>query len=585
MIPEQDLYSQAVSTFQADDLAKARDLFSQLLKINPKNVSYWLWMSAAVETPKERAFCLCEVLRIDPENEEAAQGLRMLGEKAPDLAATPPSQSASVPWKTQLELADENPTGRRGLRSRIAVYSLLGLAILAFFGFGISLALKPSPSANDSPIKRWTFTPLPTATQTLTPTLTSSAPVPLVIALDSTFTPTPIYAVTPHNRLEAYAAGMRAYEKGDWAKAADFFNQVLVDEPNDADVYYHLGDVYRYQGAYDKALTAYQTAISLNTTFAPPYLGIALLDLYGPVYKIDEASMNLQKAINLDPNLNLAYLELANVMLAQGSPEAALGYLDRLDATMSKNALVELDRAEAYLAQGKIDQALTAIKQANQYDRSLLPVYQVWAQILQTQGDYTDSIAPLLTVLNNAPANLQATLLLAHAYFGIGETEKALPLINECLQQDDKFIDAYLLRADIYLSEKQLDSARSDFDTVLHLDANNFEANLGIGKVLLAQTLAGGAYNQFKASEKLASTDAQKAMLLYWRANSLLAMDETTAAIKNFSDALAFPANSLPPALKADAEAQLKELVTPTPTPTTTPTPQKSTPTPAAAKK
>ena len=356
-----------------------------------------------------------------------------------------------------------------------------------------------------------------------------------------------------------------------------------MDEPNDADVYYHLGDVYRYQGAYDKALTAYQTAISLNTTFAPPYLGIALLDLYGPVYKIDEASMNLQKAINLDPNLNLAYLELANVMLAQGSPEAALGYLDRLDATMSKNALVELDRAEAYLAQGKIDQALTAIKQANQYDRSLLPVYQVWAQILQTQGDYTDSIAPLLTVLNNAPANLQATLLLAHAYFGIGETEKALPLINECLQQDDKFIDAYLLRADIYLSEKQLDSARSDFDTVLHLDANNFEANLGIGKVLLAQTLAGGAYNQFKASEKLASTDAQKAMLLYWRANSLLAMDETTAAIKNFSDALAFPANSLPPALKADAEAQLKELVTPTPT--TTPTPQKSTPTPAAAKK
>lgn len=585
MIPEQDLYTQAVAAFQANDLAKARDLFSQLLKINPQNTGYWLWMSAAVETPKERVFCLREVLQIDPENEEAAQGLRMLGEKAPDLASPLVAEPPAIPWKTQLELADENPAGQRALRSKIAVYSLLGLAVIAFFGFGIHLALKPARAAETSPVKRWTVTLPPTITTTPVATATSNVPGPLSIILDATLTPTPIYAATPHNRLEAYAAGMRAYEKGDWAKAADFFDQVLVDEPYDADVYYHLGDVYRYQGAYDKALSAYQNAIGIDAAFAPPYLGIALIDLYGPELKTDEALVNLQKAISLDPNLNLAYLELAKLMVARSSPEAALDYLDRLDTDMPNNAQVELERAEAYLALGETQPALDAIKKANQYDRSLLPVYQVWAQVLQTQGNYTDSIAPLLTILKNTPSNLYATILLARAYFEVGDAEKALDMVNQCLQQDDKFIDAYLLRADIYLSEKQLDSARSDFDTVLHLDTNNFDANLGIGKVLLAQTLAGGAYNQFKASEKLAGTDAQKAMLLYWRANSLLVMDETTAAVKDFSDVLALPVSSLPSALRTDAEAQLKELVTPTPTSTIIPTPQKSTPTPTAVKK
>jgi tetratricopeptide (TPR) repeat protein len=37
-------------------------------------------------------------------------------------------------------------------------------------------------------------------------------------------------------------------KKGDWGKAEEYFKQVLVDEPNSADVYYHLGDVYRFEG-------------------------------------------------------------------------------------------------------------------------------------------------------------------------------------------------------------------------------------------------------------------------------------------------------------------------------------------------
>jgi tetratricopeptide (TPR) repeat protein len=566
MIPEQEIYSQATAALQAEDLAKARELFSQLLKIDRKNVNYWLWMSAAVETTKERIYCLREALLLDPENQEAILGLRMLGERVPESTATPPADPPIVPWKTSLELADEHPAIQNGLGSRIAVYALLGIVVIALFGYGIYRAFTPPHPTNNSPIMHWTVTPLPSATTTLTPSITPTGPVALSIALDATLTPTPIYVATPHNRLEAYNAGMRAYQKGNWTEAADYFQQVLASESNDADVYYHLGDVYRFENKYANALSAYQKAIKIDAAFAPAYLGVAQIDLYGSPLKTDDALTELEKAISLDPQLAQAYLELAKVSLAQNDPDAALGWVEKLDTSMAGNAQVDLIRAQAYLAKGNIDQALTTIQLANQEDRSLVAVYGIWGQVLQANGDYAESMQPLLTVLANSPSDSNAQILLARAYFETGNSDKAFALVNTGLQANSKSIEAYLLRADLYLASGDSDSARADYNSILHIDYNNFDANLGIGRVYLAETLAGAAYNAFDYTDKFAKTDAQKATVEYWRGMALLGLGEPTAAMKKFGSALNDYGYVLPYNLREDAQNQLAKLYTPTPT-------------------
>jgi FOG: TPR repeat len=584
MIPEQELYAQAIAALQAEDLVKARELLSQLLKIDRKNVSYWLWMSAAVETPKERVYCLREVLLLDPQNQEAILGLRMLGERVPETPAAAPATPPVVHWKTALELADEHPTGQSGLRSRLALYALLGVAVIALIVFGILRAFSPTHTASTSPVMHWTVTQAPTATTTLTPTITPTGPSAYSVILDATQTPTPMYVATPHNRLEAYNAGMRAYQKGNWAEAIDYFQQVLVSEPNDADVYYHIGDVYRFQGKYSNALTAYQKAVKIDPSFAPGYLGIAQVDLYGTPTKTDDALTMLQKAISLDPQLDQAYLELANLDLAQGDPDTALGWLDKLSADMAGNAQVDLIRAQASLAKGDIDQALTAIQTANQEDRSLIAVYGVWGEILQANGDYVDSMRPLLTVLANDPANARAQVLLARAYFETGDSQKAFSLVNTSLQADNKSVDAYLLRADLYLDAGDSDSASADFNSVLHIDYNNFDANLGLGRVYLAQTLAGSAYNAFDYTDKLAKTNTQKATLQYWRGMALLGLNEPGAAMKKFESALNDYGYALPYDLRQDALDQLAKIYTPTPSLTATETPAATeTPLPAGS--
>ena len=576
MATQKEAYQQALAFIQAGELDKARELLARLIKADKGNIDYWLWMSAVVKTTKERIYCLREVLALDPRNEDAALGLRMLGEKAPD---TDPSQTIyiqKIPWKTRLEIADERHTGPKLVRPRVLFLIVLSVVIVGLFGFGIYLALRPTATQTMDTVKRWTITSAPTGTATLTPGPTTSGFAPLTIPLDRTITATPLYVATPHNRMEAYSAAMRAYEKGNWDSAIDYLNQVLVDEPNSPDIYYHMGNIYRFQGRFKDALNSYNTGIQVDPNFAPSYLGKARVLLEQSSPDPEGAVLLLQTGVSKDPNMYEAYLELARANLMLNDSSAAVGWLEKYTQFADENATSAMLKAQAYLQSGDSANALMEVEEAYQLDPTQMGVYATWAEILQSLELYNESIPPLLTVLQASPLNQDAQAMLARAYYKIGEQEMAFSTITTLIQQDPENIDAYLLRADIYLDQGNPDEASKDFNMALRYDFNNFEANLGIGRVFLANGLAGAAYNKFDYSERLAKTDTQKAVLIYWMAKAHQRLDQATAAIPDYETALAYPGSVLPQELREDAEFQLSILYTPTPTATKTATPEPS---------
>jgi hypothetical protein len=40
----------AIEALRQDDKARARDILTRLIKANQNNATYWIWMSAAVDT-------------------------------------------------------------------------------------------------------------------------------------------------------------------------------------------------------------------------------------------------------------------------------------------------------------------------------------------------------------------------------------------------------------------------------------------------------------------------------------------------------------------------------------------------------
>ena len=77
MAEDDAVFQEAVEALREGKKARARELLTGLLKTDQNNATYWVWMSAAMETPKERIYCLQTALKLDPENAAAKRGLRL----------------------------------------------------------------------------------------------------------------------------------------------------------------------------------------------------------------------------------------------------------------------------------------------------------------------------------------------------------------------------------------------------------------------------------------------------------------------------------------------------------------------------
>ena len=72
----------AIKAYHNGSVDEARSLLLQAVEVDEANEQAWLWLSAVVESDHDRQTCLENVLTINPNNEKAQQGLRILKDRA-----------------------------------------------------------------------------------------------------------------------------------------------------------------------------------------------------------------------------------------------------------------------------------------------------------------------------------------------------------------------------------------------------------------------------------------------------------------------------------------------------------------------
>jgi tetratricopeptide (TPR) repeat protein len=89
------------------DMAEARKLLTQCLRLDPNHEMAWVWLSRTVSDTDKKMQCLDRALTINPDNEQALQLRQRLldvngsgGGSATQVAATPPAALIPAGIKT-----------------------------------------------------------------------------------------------------------------------------------------------------------------------------------------------------------------------------------------------------------------------------------------------------------------------------------------------------------------------------------------------------------------------------------------------------------------------------------------------------
>lgn len=578
MSGDESLFREVRSAVEQGDRVRARDLLTRALRRDQDDINVWLWMSAVVDTPKERAYCLHEVLRIDPDNAAAKRGLNMMGELPPEPYSGEPQKLRKRNWQNEVVRAARTPVQLPWKKIGIfggATVLALGLILFAIFGPNSKRNTRAEEISYDL---HPTMTPTETTIPTATPT--PGEPTPPWQALAATYTPTPLYVNTPHPIIEAYSLSMRSYQRGDWGKAVEYLKQSVQSEPNTADLPYLLGEAYRQTGQFSEALKAYELSLQANASFAPSYLGRALVQWSLDAGQVDQIRADLEKALQMDPRLPETLTYLGWLELSNGSPEAAL---ERFNAAETQNLAFPITyyyRARAHLAVNNAGPALADAERASQSDVTMLPAYLTLADALQANQRFADSVVPLEIYLRYTP-NVDPAVYykIARAYRAAGNLAAALESINKLLEEVPDSMAGVLERGFIYLDDGNAGSALADFDAVLQADPGSFDAGIGRARALIAMKSYSDAIFQLDQTQTVVQTDAQGLEVDFWRAQALEPLD-LTSAIAIWERVLSAPEGLIPDAWREMAQTRLNALYTPTPNPflpTETPTPEPTT--------
>jgi tetratricopeptide (TPR) repeat protein len=565
------MFQEAMTAIRQGERSRARDLLTRLIKLDRNQARFWLWMSTVVETERERVFCLKEVLRIDPKHDEARRGLILMGAAPPDERLAIPMRFQKRNWQSNAQGITPEKSVRKISRVQAAAMGMALLAVLAVVIFTRKPAEQPQAVSS---LQRLTAVITNTPQPSMTPLPVTDTPIPdgmapLAMLLEQPYTPTPLYVNTPHPRSEAYRSAIFAYNRGEWAQVLAYLQQVATLEPNAPDIYYHIGEAYRFQQRFSDAIDAYNQSIEISPIFAPAYMGRARAAMAISPARWAAASKDLELAVSHDTNLSEAYIELAGIDLEYRSPQDVLDRLQPAVRLAPYSPMLYYYRAQAYILLDQPELALSDALRLQQLDMTFLPGYRLIGQIYQNIGDTMKARAALETYTRYEDKDAEAFYWLGLAYSSQNDVDRALNALSQAISLDNRLPGAHYERGLLYLKIEQTDKAAVDLIEARRRNANDYSTNIALGKVYWQQERYSTAYSQFALTETLATTQLQKAEVYYYRAQALVKLNEKIAAARDWNALLAIEEEDIPIAWKTAAQEWLSSYYTPTPTPVT----------------
>ena len=259
----------------------------------------------------------------------------------------------------------------------------------------------------------------------------------------------------------------------DYDKALLYYKKALELDPKNIKAVFQIGNVHFKKRLYEQAANTYMKVLkskkSKNYTSQINSRAMSLTD--EKEYKLAEKL--LKKVINVDPKLVNAHINLGYIYSELGNHSSSLKpWLKAYELSPSSD-IVLYDIGYAYHSLKKYELAMEYYKKCLKVNSKYVNAYVNMADIFLKLKQYDKSIEESKKVLSIDKNNFYGHFNLAEAKYLKGQVDEALKYFLKTYDLKTNDIDTLNYLAEIYISKKMHEEAKTYIDQALKIDPKN----------------------------------------------------------------------------------------------------------------
>lgn len=294
------------------------------------------------------------------------------------------------------------------------------------------------------------------------------------------------------------------------AKAAD---AAIAANASSAEAQFVRGRVLRAKGNFDKAEEAFNEVLRLNPRAAAARVELARLRIRSGA---DDAVTVATEAAKADPRSLDARLTLARALMSKRDYARAQAVLTAVVAAAPDVAAIHAQMGTLLTLKKDSAGARASFTRALELDPVQIEAAAGLTALDFAAGHRPAALARLDAMVARAPRNAAVLVTAASAHASAGGQDRAESLLTTAIDVDPTSMAAYTLLGRIYLSQKRLDAARTQFEKVAARQERPVGALTLIGTIHMLQNRTTDAQQTFERVLQLDSKAAVAANNLAW---------------------------------------------------------------------
>ncbi len=167
-------------------------------------------------------------------------------------------------------------------------------------------------------------------------------------------------------------------------------------------------------------------------------------------------------------------------------------------ASKEEKEAKHLERAKAYLAEERLEEAVIELKNVVQLDPNHDEAYVELGDACLKLQKPKEAYQAFLRAVSINPDNTEAQIKLGQIFFLAKKTDEAREKVELLLSNDADNTDALNLLAGVQLQEEDVDGAIQTLEKTLRIDERNFQAHLSLARLYLMKRDLNAAERAYK---------------------------------------------------------------------------------------